>query len=213
MHTPEHPELPNSDQPLDPQEIAEESPQDAPQVDPHPAVLAELIYDRTASNKVAGHRWLRLNKPEELTDEKLAALLIAIRQAAQPPVLGTIAFIEGSKDTYYYDANIMTGQFARLDALIEDKDILRTIAEVTRSDCQLYPRPTEFSKMMGYPFRFSLDEVEGAAARMQLHDEYQDIGVVQASNGAKAFYSSQHIKEGYARSLLEASEVEAREWP
>ena len=113
----------------------------------------------------------------------------------------------------YRDVILPMTVIRRLDAMLEDKDILKTIATVTRSDCKLYPRPTEFSKLMGYPFRFSLDEVEGAAARMQLREEYGDIGVVQASNGAKAFYSSQFVKEGYARALLEGSEVEAHEWP
>lgn len=177
------------------------------------AALADLLYSRTAHNKVSSGKWIRQHAPQGVERALLDELLTAVDAGRGEGALERIAMTRGAKDRYYYDASIMTAEYARLDALLEDKDILKTIASVTRSDCKLYPRPTEFSKMMGYPFRFSLDEVEGAAARMQLHDEYQDIGVVQASNGAKAFYSSQHIKEGYARSLLEASEVEAREWP
>jgi hypothetical protein len=107
----------------------------------------------------------------------------------------------------------MTAHFAELDSLIMDKDILRTIATVTRSDCKLYPRPTQFSKLMGYPFYFSEDEIEGAAARMEKLEEYADIGVVTASNGGKGFYSTQFISRGYAQGLIESVEVEERENP
>ncbi len=200
-----------SSEDISPQDILQD--EALPEVDPAPAILAELLYDRTASNKVASQLWLRRNKPERLSDDSLTQLLQSIREGVQEGPLSSAAFIQGSKDVYYYDASIMTPQFAKLDALIEDKDILKTIADVTRSDCELYPRPTEFAKMMDYPFHFTIDEVEGAAARMSMSDQYSDIGVVQASNGAKAFYSDRFIKKGYAQSLLEYSEVESHLWP
>ena len=129
------------------------------------------------------------------------------------PALEKIAFIRGKKDLYFYETTLMTAHFAELDSLIMDKDILRTIATVTRSDCKLYPRPTQFSKLMGYPFYFSEDEIEGAAARMEKLEEYADIGVVTASNGGKGFYSTQFISRGYAQGLIESVEVEERENP
>lgn len=176
-------------------------------------LLAELIYDQTARNEVAGRKWLNKHRPQGLSEETMTALLAAIEaQQAQPP-LSNIVLIRGKNEKYYYDADIMTSEFARLDAMIKDKDILHTIAEVTRSDSKLYPRPTEFSKMTGYPFRMSLDEVEGAAARMAFLPEYQDIGVVEASNGEKAFYSDRHLSRVYAQSLLEFNEVESKLWP
>ena len=173
-------------------------------------LLAEMIYDCTASNKTATKKWLTKNCPPEISPEELDALLEGIDTGKPPKELQSIDVVSGSKDKYYYDGTIMTPEFAKIDALIEDKDILSTIASVTRSDCKLYPRPTEFSKMTGYPFRFTSDEVEGAAARMTLSEEYSDIGVVEASNGEKAFYSSTYISKVYARSLLEYSEVESK---
>lgn len=176
-------------------------------------LLAELLYDRTASNKVAGKKWLKKNHPPELAKEDMETLLEGIDDGQAQEILSGIKRIIGSKDWYYYDSTIMTGEFAALDALIEDKDILATIAKITRSDCKLYPRPTEYSKLTGYPFKFTLDEVEGAAARMALREDYSDIGLVQASNGEKAFFSNRFITEAYARSLLEYSEVESKLWP
>ena len=48
---------------------------------------------------------------------------------------------------------------------------------------------------------------------MTFEKEYEDIGVVQASNGAQAFYSSKYLSERYARALLESIEVEEYENP
>ncbi len=183
------------------------------QLDAAAAALAEVLYNCTAANKVAGRKWLMKQFPQAPAREAVQALTEGIDRGEPHQALRAIDTLTGSKDSYYYDGSIMTREFAQLDALIQDKDILKTIASVTRSDCQLYPRPTEFSKLTGYPFRFTIDEVEGAAARMATRDEYSDIGVVQASNGEKAFYSSRYLKEAYARSLLESSEVESKLWP
>ena len=175
-------------------------------------LLAQAIYDRTAQNLVAPLKWIRQLKLDGLGDEKLSELLRDVDQEQACEELKDIVRVKGKKDSYYFDASIMTPEFARVQALIEDKDMLATIAEVTRHDSSLYPRPAPFSKFSGYPFRFSLDEIEGAAARMQLSEEYKDIGVVEASNGAKAFYSSQSLSKNYARALFQDIEVDSREW-
>ena len=88
------------------------------------------------------------------------------------------------------------------------KDILRTIASVTRSDSAIYPRPTQFSKLQDVPFRFSRDELLGAAARMRFELEYEDVQLIEASNGAQAFFSTKYLTRDYAQSLLEWIEVE-----
>ena len=98
-----------------PEEMTE-APAQAP--DPAPALLAEMVYDRTAQNKVAGGKWLRRNKPDSISAEKLDELLSRVREGretgrSRPRLLS-------KKDSYYYDATIMTRQFACLDALIED---------------------------------------------------------------------------------------------
>ena len=77
----------------------------------------------------------------------------------------------------------------------------------------LYPRPTQFSKMMNVPFRMTMEELLGAEARMKLDPDYQDIHVVTASNGKKGFYSSLHMSETYAQGLIEWIEVEEDENP
>lgn len=183
------------------------------QMNEYAQALYDYLYARTAESKVTGRKGLALNPPDGLTKEALDALLPTIGTAEAPPALVTIQAVAGKKDTYLYDGEMMTKHYAELDALLEDKDILRTIATVTRSDSKLYPRPTQFSKLMNTPFRFSEDEILGAIARMKAEEEYQDIGVVVASNGKKALFSSLYLSERYARSLIEAIEVEAYENP
>ena len=175
--------------------------------------LAAAIWRTTADSHVTPLKRLKLSPPEGVTAEEAAALLLAVGTPEADPALSAIAFVKGQKDLYFYDASIMTPHFAELDSLLMDKDILRTIATVTRSDCRLYPRPTQFSKLRAYPFYYSEDEILGAAARMKDSEEYADIGLVTASNGGKGFYSSQVISKQYAQALIEFAEVGQRANP
>ncbi len=182
-----------------------------PQVNPldEPArALADYLYKRTALSKVTSKKPLLVSPPFGIAKEDMAALLGTLGTEAAHPALANTAWVQGKKDFYYYDGSIMTKQYAALDALLEDKDILATIATVTRSDSKLYPRPTQFTKLMTMPFRFTKDEILGAVARMKNEEQYQDIGVVTASNGASALFSSEHISRGYAQALIERIEVE-----
>lgn len=175
--------------------------------------LAGYLYDRTAISKVTARKPLLRTPPEPLTKEQIESLLSGIDAGQAHAALSTIAVAKGKKDVYYYDAKIMTKQYADLDALLSDKDILATIATVTRSDSKLYPRPTQYSKLMNTPFKFSRDEILGAAARMQNDEAYKDIGVVTASNGNSAFYSELHLSRRYAQSLIQQIEVDEKENP
>ena len=175
--------------------------------------LASFLHCRTADSKVTGKRQMEMHLPEGVSQEELAALLADMGTEEAPAALEKMAAVQGKKDLYYYDASIMTKHYAEIDALLEDKDILQTIATVTRSDSKLYPRPTQFSKLMDVPFRFSKDEILGAAARMKSESGYEDIDVVTASNGKAGFFSSQSLSHRYAQSLIEAIEVEANENP
>ena len=176
-------------------------------------ILADYLYQCTAKSKVSGRKTLLALAPSKEDKDVMAALLDALGTEEASPQLQDIAWVKGKKDTYYYHGGIMPRQYAELSALLEDKDILATISSVARSDSQLYPRPTQFSKLRTIPFFFTQDEILGAAARMKDEEQYKDIGVVTASNGNSAFYSSQYISERYARSLLEMIEVDEYLYP
>ena len=107
----------------------------------------------------------------------------------------------------------MTRHYAELDSMIQEKDILHTIATVARSDSSLYPRPTQFSKLEDTPFWMTEDELLGAQARFRFEPQYADIEVVEASNGKKGFFSTKYMSRTYAQSLIEWIEVEEDENP
>ena len=170
--------------------------------------LYEHLRAHTIESRVTGKKQLLMHPPEGLDKEELSALLALIGTEDAPQELKDIASLSGRKDVYYYDGSIMTKHYAELDTLLQEKDILRTIASVTRSDSAIYPRPTQFSKLQDVPFRFSRDELLGAAARMRFEPEYEDVQLIEASNGAQAFFSTKYLTRDYAQSLLEWIEVE-----
>ena len=147
-------------------------------------VLYEHLRAHTIESRVTGRKQLLMHPPEGLDKEELSALLALIGTEDAPQELKDIASLSGRKD------------------------ILRTIASVTRSDSAIYPRPTQFSKLQDVPFRFSRDELLGAAARMRFEPEYEDVQLIEASNGAQAFFSTKYLTRDYAQSLLEWIEVE-----
>ncbi len=182
-------------------------------VEEYAAKLCDYIYRRTTQSKVTAKKALLLAPPFGISKQVLEDLLDGVGTDKAHPALAGIATTQGKKDLYYYDAKIMTKQYAALDALLEDKDLLNTIASVVRTDSQLYPRPTPYDKFSRSPFKFSDDEIAGAVARMKSEGQYQDIGVVTASNGKRAMFSTNSLSRQYAQSLFEMSEVSDRENP
>lgn len=175
--------------------------------------LASYLYNQTAISKVTSRKCLFLSPPEGADKKSLEEILASVDTEQVQPALSNITMIKGKKDKYYYDKRIMTKHYAELDALIEDKDILETIASVTRSDSKLYPRPTQFSKLMRVPFRFTQDEILGAVARMKNDEQYKDIDVVTASNGKSALFSDKYLSRRYAQALIQQIEVDDPENP
>jgi hypothetical protein len=197
-----------------PETVPEEAPTRPAKEEKSPAQrLAEHIKKCSIDSKVVPLKQVKLTPPEGVTGEEVAALLAAVGTPEADPALEKIAFVQGAKDRYFFETDMMTRHFAELQSLLEDKDILRTIATIARSDSQLYPRPTQFKKLMAYPFYFSMDEILGAQARMKMEEQYADIDVVTATNGGKGFYSSKYLSRRYAQALIQQVEVEEKENP
>lgn len=175
--------------------------------------LYQCLRGNTEKQRVTGHKWLLNHPVNGLNKEEMQALLLTIGAADVPSELQSISVIKGRKDTWYFDESIMTNQYAKIAALIEEKDILHTIAVVARNDSALYPRPAEFQKFKNPPFYFTEDELLGAQARFALEEQYADIDVVQASNGGKGFYSKKFLSPVYAQALIEKYLVDDPENP
>lgn len=168
-------------------------------------LLVEHIRKMNKTERLVRKSQLKLRPPEGISKEDMARLLHGL---TQNPALAAITAIPGKQDTYYYDNTVWTERFAQVQALLEEKDLLSTIATATRHDCKVYPRPLRFCTLTDRPYSFSKDEILGALARMKLEPGYDDIDTVQASNGNLCLYSTAHMSKAYAQALCEYMEVE-----
>lgn len=178
-----------------------------------PLELYKVIRLKTEKSETVSRTQLLFQPPEGLEKEDVTALLDSLNGEERPEELKDITWVQGRKDVWYYDGTIMTAHFAELYSMIQEKDLLHTIASVARSDSHLYPLVTSFRKLMDVPFRMTEDELLGAEARFMLSPEYEDIRTVTASNGVKGFYSTKYLTWAYADSLHEWYEVGMDENP
>lgn len=178
-----------------------------------PLELYKVIRKKTEKSETVSRSQLLFQPPEGLEKEDVTALLDSLNGEERPEELKDITWVKGRKDVWYYDGTIMTPHYAELYSMIQEKDLLHTIASVARSDSHLYPLVTSFRKLMDVPFRMTEDELLGAEARFMLSPEYEDIRTVTASNGVKGFYSTKYLTWAYADSLHEWYEVGMDENP
>lgn len=172
---------------------------------PEMILLEHIQKINRKEERVVSKKHLLLTPPTGIEKDQMKEMLDGMSENEAFSTLGTITL---SKDTYFYDKNLMTDHFAEVQALIEDKDILTTIATLTRHDCKVYPRPVKMSVFTLPPYRYSMDEIYGALARMKFKEGFEDIDTVEASNGNLCIYSKNFMSTKYARSLAEYIEVE-----
>lgn len=168
-------------------------------------IIAKYITDTTRKEKLVTYSSITLNPPEGVSRESVKEILKNIKENE---FFSTIAVIKCKKNTYYYDTQYMTDRYATVQSLIEEKDILSTIAAAVRHDCKTYPRPLRMVVLLNSPYYYSEDEILGALARMKLSEDYNDIDTVTASNGKMCIYSSLYMSKKYAKAICEQMEVE-----
>lgn len=212
MNEQEDPELDAIEASLDPEIVAAmdaaldkaEAEQEAEASASPGGLLARYISEQSARERVVAFSAVTLSPPDPLTREQVKALLA---DCSADAAMLSVALVKGSKDVYYYDKELMTERFATVQSLIEDKDILATVAAAARHDCKVYPRPLRVQSLLDSPYFYSEDEVLGALARMNGREEYSDIDTVTASNGKICIYSTSFMSTKYARALCEEMEV------
>ncbi len=176
-------------------------------------------YDREKSKgEILVESIRKLNKKEEVaTIEKLLSdeSLNLNREEIEKYIfnkdiyedLETIEIIKGKKGLYIFDSTLWTRQFAMTAVILEEKDILEAIAQRTRKDCKIYPRPLQVSALKNPPYTYSDEEIFKALDKMSSDENYKDIKTVKASNEGVCIYSEEHMSEKYAKALCEELEV------
>lgn len=172
-------------------------------------ILYEYIREKNLREKLGKKSDLIKNPPQGLSSEEVAEILENIDAYGD---LDNLDIIETDKDIYYYDILLWTGQYADTAIILEEKDINKAIATRARRDCKIYPRPLQVTALYDPPYNYKEEEILRALKAMEADENYQDIKVVQASNGGKCIYSTDEMSEKYAKSLCEYLEVESKEY-
>jgi hypothetical protein len=124
-----------------------------------------------------------------------------------------IKLMRGSRDLYYFSERSMTEPYARHLFRLAEKDPVRLIADTTRDESKLYPRPTPVATFVDSPFSMGKAEIDKAIASMASDTEYTDIRQCFASNGDRYLYSVLYLTEAHAAGLAEWASVGEKENP
>ena len=176
------------------------------------SLLAELVRKRTGERCLTRREDLAA-EPLSLDDAGAAALIERMEGMEDAGELADIRVIRGSRQSYLYSADGMSGSYARHLARIEDRDIPMLIAETVREDSRIYPRPTEEAFFLRPPFSLDGADLKRALEELGSREGFEDIRTCSASNGASYLYSSRHLADDHARSLAEWIEVEQDQNP
>lgn len=124
-----------------------------------------------------------------------------------------IKVMRGSRDHYYFSELSMTEPYARHLYRLAEKDPARLIADTTRDESKMYPRPTPVSMFCESPFSMARVDMDAAIAKMSIDPEYADIRTTAASNGDAYLYSATYLSEAHASGLAEWASVGEKENP
>lgn len=166
-------------------------------------LVAEHIRDMSAEGKLTRYEDF-YSEPLSLTEEEVGTLKDRFKDSED---YSDITAIQGSSGTYLYSTNKMTLNYAKLMVRIEDKDLLKTIAETVREESKIYPRPTDAQLFLNSPFNFTDKELIDVLKQIKTKPEYSDIKETRASNDALYIYSDKYLEDGYASYLAEWIEV------
>lgn len=117
-----------------------------------------------------------------------------------------IVFVSGNKDDYYYSNQFMSDNYAMIAALVFEKDIPRTIAEMVRFNCKTYPVPTPWNYFERSPYLYSTAQITRAVAVIENENEYEDIKSLKNNLGELFFYSTEYMSCRYAKALADVDE-------
>lgn len=193
--------LPDVEDPFPPSEPEPESEEETePEEMPEHVVLASFIRERTQQAMVTARKFL---EPDAENLEELLAAMFADESCKD------ICTVKGQKDEYYYSEEYMAHNYAKVAVLVEEKDMLRTIAEMVRFNCKAFPTPTPLYYFKNHPYSMTKVQVEQAVRRMKTNPDYADIQELTAKNGEPYLFSETLMSRKYAQAL--ANSAEARE--
>ena len=107
---------------------------------------------------------------------------------------------------YYHSVRSLSETYAGI-LVWKSEDPLWMIAEVVRTNSQLYPRPVSMDSLREPPFGLTREEIAECLTIMREQGEYQDIAQTVTSIGTPFLFSTQHLDPDHASTLAEWLDV------
>jgi hypothetical protein len=153
----------------------------------------------------------KFTKPEDLCLEPLSLsekeAEEGIKALKENPQYDDIVEFQGRERRYFYSSQRMTENYAKMVFRVEEKELLRLLAETVRFESKTYPRPTDIKLFTYSPFNFTEGQIQDIIKQVSEREEYSDIQRTMASNGAMYLYSTKHLVKDHAQALTEWIEV------
>ncbi len=170
--------------------------------------LANLIRENSKNVKITVLAEFKDEK-YELTDEEILKVIAEFKNEDK---FSDIQILKG-RTRYFFSDDSMSESYARTLARVEDKDLLKLIAETVRENSRIYPRPSDCRTFYKTPYNISEEIFKSVLEEMKEKEEYQDIKITEASNGVPYLYSDEFLEEEHAIALTEWIEVIRKEVP
>lgn len=178
--------------------------------DPFPPMEEEAEMEKSPAQELADYIRLRSSAAQvtakSVLESEIEDFPQRMEELSQDETCKDIASTQGAKDIYYYSREHMSDNYAMIAALVEEKDLVETIARMVRFNCKTYPLPTPFNYFERHPYYATMPQIERAVDVLEREPKYQDIRVFANRNKAKYFYAEGIMSEKYAKALAETEE-------
>lgn len=140
-------------------------------------------------------------------------LLSSIDELKERQEFKDIYTIKGNEVIYLFSDKHITHNYAKNMVMVEERDLLKLVAETVRNESKSYPRPTDSKLFFKSPFKLKREEFNNVLELLKGEEEYTDIKETKASNNALYLYSDKYMTKMHANSLAEWIEVESNQNP
>ncbi len=172
--------------------------------------VAEYIRERSRVPKFTFVS--ELSSEPFLLDAEPALALVAEMRAEEQFTDITLLKSEKIGDSLY-SSKFISDNYAEMMLLKEERDPARTIVQMVRTECRVYPRPCDVRLFGVEPFSMTEAEISAAIDTVLSAPESSDIGSITASTGQRYLYSTNYMDRAWAESLVEWEEVGRHENP
>lgn len=166
-------------------------------------IVYEYIREKSQNHKLSNAEDF-LEEPFELDVEETIELIDDLKTKEE---FGDIKVVERENKIFLFSENFISNNYANMMIMVEEKDLLKLVANTVREESKNYPRPTAFKLFSYAPFKITKEQLDEVIKQMENIEEYSDIKQVKTSNKKPYLYSEKFMTKQHAYSLAEWTEV------